>query len=398
MKGQLMTQAAMNRNIKLLYGFKALRSALFVMPVIVPFWQSNGLSQTQIYILQSIFAVGIVVLEVPSGYMADKCGRKCSLLVGAALSTFGFVVYSASFSFWPMAFAELVLGFGASFISGADAAMAYDSLLSNGEQGKYRKYEAAGFSFMGLSEAAASVVGGLVAIISVRATIVAQVLVYGSLLPIALAMTEPPRHVAKAGRNVVRDVFRITKYALHGHSEIKWLIFYAAVVGTLTHTMIWLTQPYYQLVGVPLGWFGVLWASQLLSIAAFARFADRYEAKLGKRTSLASFVVIGVASYAILALFQSVWLLPVLLGFYFIRAVFTPIIRDYLNAVVESKIRATVLSVQSLAQKFLYIGAGPLIGWVMDVWSLQTALLFSAIFYGALGAFVIAMMKRSKLM
>jgi MFS family permease len=388
----------MNRNINLLYAYKGLRSALIAMPVIVPFWQSNGLSQAQIFSLQSIFAIGMVALEVPSGYFADRCGRRCSLVVGAVISTIGFVVYCVSFSFLPMALAELVLGFGASFISGADAAMAYDSLLSNGEQGKYRKFEAAGFSFIGLSEAIASVAGGLIAIASVRATIVAQVLVYGSLIPIALRMTEPPRHAAEAGRNVVRDVMRIAKYSLHGHTEIKWLIFYGAVVGTLTHTMVWLTQPYYQLVGVPLGWFGALWAIQLLSIAVFAHYADRYESALGKRSALVSFVVIGVASYLALALVKAAWLLPVLLGFYFIRAVFTPIIRDYLNAVVESNIRATVLSVQSLAQKLLYTGAGPLIGWVMDVWSLQTALLFSAIFYGALGAFVVVMMRRSKIM
>jgi MFS family permease len=388
----------MRRNIKLLYVFRALRTSLIAIPVIVPFWRANGLTQAQIFALQSVFAAGVVLLEAPSGYFADRRGRRCSLLVGAALSTLGFVVYSASYSFWPMAIAEVVLGFGASFVSGADSALAYDSLVARKSADQYRRYESRSLMYMHLTEASASILGGLIAILSLRATIVAQVAIYGCLVPLAWLLTEPVRQAAPVGRSAVREVGRIAKYALHGHREIKWLILYAAVVGTLTHTMVWLTQPYYEEAGIPIGWFGAIWAGQLVVGAVFARLADPYERTLGRRGSLVSFVAIGAACYGALASVQAVWMLPAVLGFYFIRGVFTPIIRDYLNTIVESSIRATVLSVQSLAQKLLYIGIGPLIGWVMDAWSLKAALGFSALFYGMLGLFVLAMMRRSKIL
>lgn len=386
------------RNVRLLQIYRALRSALFVMPVIVLFFQQNGLSQTEIFVLQSAFAVAALIMEVPSGYVADRVGRRFSLLLGAVLSTIGFGAYALAYGFWPLLVAEVFLGIGMSFMSGSDSALAYDSLRAVGREKGYRKFESRTFVYTGLASALASIAGGLIAVAGLRWTVVAQVAINALAIPVALMLVEPKRHEAKvAGRNALRDVLRVTKYALHGHQEIKWLIFYAAVVGTLTHTMIWLTQPYYQLVGIPVGWFGVLWAVQFALLALFAQLADWYE-RFGRAKVLASFVAIGVASYAVIGVAPSLWMLPVMIvGFAFVRAVFTPIIRDYINQLVESDVRATVLSVQSFAQKVLYIGAGPLIGWVMDVWSLQTALLFSGAFYGVLGAVVLVMMRRARL-
>ncbi len=386
----------MERNIKLLYAIRALRSTLIVIPVIVPFFQENGLSQTEIFVLQSVYAFGILVLEVPSGYFADNFGRKISMVIGSVFATFGFVVFSFAHGFWPLLVAELILGVGASFISGADSALAYDSLKSMGRESGYRKYESRAFVFTGAAEASASILGGFLALISLRTTIYAQVGVELLLVPLTLLLVEPVRtkHVAN---NPFKDVLSVTKYALHGHKEVKWLILYGATVATLSHTMVWLTQPYYQLVGVSLGWFGVLWTLQLLAMAAFAQLADRYESWLGKRGALISFVVLGAAAYIVLGLLPLIVTLPVVLVFYFVRGVHMPILKDYINSLIESDIRATVLSVSSLAQKLLYAFLGPLIGVVMDLYSLQTALLFSAVVYGSVGLFVLVNMKRLEL-
>ena len=83
-----------------------------------------------------------------------------------------------------------------------------------------------------------------------------------------------------------------------------------------------------------------------------------------------------------------------ILAFYFIRGVHTPILKDYLNVLITSDIRATVMSVQSLVQKLLYASLGPLIGVVMDAYSLQVALLFSGLIYGLLGLFALINMRR----
>ena len=386
----------MRRNIRLLYVFQIVRNFLVSIPIIVPFFQENGLSQTDIYVLQSLFALTIVLLEIPTGYFADYVGRKQSLLIGALLSTLGFVSYSLAYGFLPILLAEIMLGMGYSFISGADTALAYDSFAAQGEEGKYLSFASRSNGYSGMSEAVASLVGGFLALISLRTPLIAEAAVYAATIPIVFFLTEPKR-VKSAAHNPFKDILRITQYALHGHKEIKWLIFYGAIMGTLTHTMVWLTQPYYQLVGVPLGWFGALWAAQLFIMGVFAHNAERYEQWLGKRFALFSFPIIGVISYIVLGLFPSVAILPIILGFYFVRGVHIPILHQYVNSIVASDIRATVLSVKNLAQKLVYSLFGPMIGVVVDAYSLQTGLLFSAILYGSLSLVVIFNMRRLKI-
>lgn len=387
----------MKRNITLLQLFRVVRNFALFVPIIVPFYQENGLSQTQIYVLQSLFALTIVFLEVPSGYFADVLGRKLSIVLGAVLSTLGFILYSISYGFLPLLLAEFVLGIGYSFISGADSALAYDSFAAEGNEKDYLRYESHGSGFMGISEGTASIIGGFLAVLSLRAPLVAQASVYSLTIPLALLLTEPKR-IKSAVSHPWKNVLRITKYALHGHKEIKWLILYGAIIATLTHTMVWLTQPYYQLVGVPLAWFGVLWASQLFIMAFFSHNADKYERWLGKKQALISFPIIGCASYLILGFAPSFAVLPALLGFYFVRGVHMPILQHYVNSVLDSDIRATVLSVKNLVQKLIYTVLGPLIGFMVDAYSLQTALLLSAALYGFLSLIVIVNMRRLKIM
>ena len=387
----------MQRNIRLLYFFRIVRSFAVFIPIIVPFFQDNGLSQTQIYILQSLFALTIVLLEVPSGYFADHIGRKQSILLGAILSTVGFILYSTAYGFAPLLIAEIVLGVGYSFISGADTALAYDSFVAQGKEDEYLKFESRSSGYMGMSESIASIIGGFLVIASLRTPIVAQAVFYSTTIPLALLLTEPKLR-KRVSKTQFRDIISITKYALHGHTEVKWLIFYGAIIATLTHTMVWLTQPYYQLVGIPIAWFGILWATQLFIMGIFSHNADKYEKWLGKTYALISFPIIGCTSYILLGIAPSLAVLPLLLGFYFVRGVHIPILQNYVNSIVESNIRATVLSVKNLAQKLIYMIFGPIIGLVVDLHSLQAALLFSAVLYGGLGIVVLLNMKKHKML
>ena len=258
----------MQRNIKLLYAIRTLRAFFLIMPVIVPFFQENGLSQTQVYILQSVFALIIVILEVPSGYFADVYGRKLSLLMGALFATSGFLLYSFSHSFVPLLFAEVILGIGYSFISGADSAMAYDSLIAINKEREYRKFEAYSSSYMAISEGIASILGGLIAVVSIRLPVALQAGVYILFIPLVLLLKEPPRTKSESTQPL-KDILDITWFVLYKNKEIKSLVFYGAVMSTLTHTMVWITQPYYQLIGIPI-W--LVWGVMVCTIICYGHF------------------------------------------------------------------------------------------------------------------------------
>ena len=95
------------------------------MPIIVLFYEENGLSLHEIFILKSIYSVILVSLDIPTGYLADAWGRKNCLLTGCIIAFFGFVWYSFSATFSAFFIAEILLGTGQILVSGADSALLY---------------------------------------------------------------------------------------------------------------------------------------------------------------------------------------------------------------------------------------------------------------------------------
>ena len=114
---------SLQSNIIKLYLIKIAKWFMLFMPIIVLFYQDNGLEMQDIFTLKAVYSIAIVLLEIPSGYLADVLGRKKTLIIGAFLGFFGFVIYDFSFGFWGFLIAELTLGLGQSLISGADSAL-----------------------------------------------------------------------------------------------------------------------------------------------------------------------------------------------------------------------------------------------------------------------------------
>ena len=95
---------------------------------LMPFYKSNNLSNTQILLLQSIFLITATVAEIPTGVLADKIGRKISVLTGNLTYSLGMLFYFLGKNFYIFAAAEILMGTGRAFNSGADEALLYDSL------------------------------------------------------------------------------------------------------------------------------------------------------------------------------------------------------------------------------------------------------------------------------
>ena len=147
---------------------------MLYMPIVVPFYESNGLTMKDIMILQAVYSIAIVILEIPSGYLADVIGRRKTLIIGAMFGTIGFATYSFSFGFMGFLVAEIILGIGQSCISGADSAMLYDSLLEKGMEKRYSRFEGRITSLGNIAEAAAGILGGVLAGITLRVPYFAQ--------------------------------------------------------------------------------------------------------------------------------------------------------------------------------------------------------------------------------
>ena len=147
----------LKHNIIKLYLLKALKWFMIVMPIIVLFFESKGLSLTQIMILQGTYSLFVALFEIPSGFFADIYGRKNSILIGSIFLFLGYVIFSFFSGFNEFLFAEILLGIGGSLISGADSAILYDTLLEIKEDNEYTKIEGKTYAIGNFSEGIAGI-------------------------------------------------------------------------------------------------------------------------------------------------------------------------------------------------------------------------------------------------
>ncbi|MDH3446268.1 MAG: MFS transporter, partial [Deltaproteobacteria bacterium] len=264
------------RNPPLLAAAHALRAALFPIPVITVFWQEQiGMSLADIMWLQAIFAATIVILEFPSGYIADGIGYRLSLCLGAAFWLAGWTIYALGTTFGAMVIAEVALGLGLAFTSGADSALLYVSLKASDRVGQYANWEGRVRAAAQMSEAMASAMGGWFYSLTPRLPFWLQIPIaltgYG-----AVAATreidkersyERVKHLARA--------WDIVGHALVRQPRLRSAMTLSVSLGMSTYIAVWLIQPWMRARGIPLAWFGPLWALAHLWLAGVSLMSAR---------------------------------------------------------------------------------------------------------------------------
>ncbi|HBL75339.1 MAG TPA: MFS transporter [Prolixibacteraceae bacterium] len=362
-------------NILYLYLIKISKWFNLVMPVVVLFYQENGMNMQQIFMLKSVYSLGIVVMEIPSGYLADVWGRKKTLLMGAVLGATGFALYSFSYGFWAFAVAELVLGIGYSFVSGADAAMLYDTLKSSKREGKYIKQEGRITSAGNFAEAFAGICGGLLATISLRMPFYFQFAVASIAIPAAFLLKEPNMH-AKELAIGFKAIFQTVRQTFL-HVELRSALLVSSFTGTASLTFAWFAQPYFQKAGLPVSLFGLMWTLLNLSAGISAFWSYKVERRLGQKNSLL-FIIAGLSfGYFFAAWEISLAGIAILFFFYVMRGISHPILKDYINRHTGSEVRATILSLRDFVIRINFAVIGPVLGYFTDHFSLGLAMLIA---------------------
>lgn len=349
---------------------------MLVMPIAAIFYKENGLSIKEMFVLQSIFSISIVVLEVPSGYIADVFGYKKTLIAGAVLGFLGYSIYSISYGFVGFMIAEIVLGIGNSLISGADSALLYDSLLDCNKQNEYLKYEGRMLSAGNFSESVAGIFGGLLAALSIRYPYYFQASVAFFAIPAAITLIEPC-----SSKNRIEaswsQIFRIIRYSFIDEPRLCWNIILSSLIGTATLSMAWFVQPWLLRANVDLKLFGIVWTILNLLVGVSAMFAYRVKRSVGRRRLIVIFTLLLVLGYVLTGCIFNLWGLSFLVLFYIARGLAEPVLKDDVNQIASSETRATVLSVRNFSCRIMFAIWGPFVGWIADKWCLTDALVIS---------------------
>jgi MFS family permease len=367
------------RNLYCLYTIKLSKWLMLIMPIVALFYNENGLSELNIYILQAIYSISVAVMEIPSGYMADIVGRKKTLVFGALLGTLGFVIYSFSTSFSGFLVGEVILGLGGSFISGADSALLYESLAAMRMKHRYLKFEGRVMAIGGFAETAAAICGGaLAALFSYRTVYFSQTVIAALAIPAALLLLEAPRKKI-AERPSLGHITRVCRESLLKNYKLAGTIFLSSITGIATLCMAWTAQIYFLTVGFTEVEITPLWVALNLTVAIFSAYAYSVHHFLGKRLLFFFSTIYIPTTYIFLGLFPLSAGLLSLLFFYAVRGYVTPVLKNYINNHCDSSVRATVLSLRNLIIRLGFALLGPTIGWITGRFSLSYGLLFSGI-------------------
>jgi MFS family permease len=369
-----------SKNIIRLYLIKISKWFNLVMPVVVLFYQDNGMGMHEIFVLKAIYSVAIVMMEIPSGWMADVWGRKKTLLLGSILGSAGFLIYSFSYGFWAFVVAEIVLGIGHSFVSGADSAMLFDSLKASKKDDRYIKLEGRITSIGNFSEAIAGIAGGFLAAISLRTPFFFQFGVAVIAIPAALTLVEPKMHSIKHLHSLKKMVQNIQHTFVH-NQNLRIAILLSAVTGTATLTFAWFVQPFFKAIHLPVEMFGIFWTALNLTVGISSVFAHNFEKITGKKWSLISIILLLGFGYLFSGISISYYGLAFLFLFYLIRGLATPLLKNYINQYTESEVRATMLSVRNFVIRISFAAIGPLLGYITDHISLASAFVLAGGIY-----------------
>lgn len=373
---------SLSANIHYLYLIKLSKWLMLIMPVVVLFYNENGLETYHIYLLQAGYSISVVIFEIPSGYLADIIGRRSSLIWGSVMGTAGFALLSVSHSFSGFLTAELILGIGGSLISGADSALLYDSLAATSKQHYYLRYEGRITALGNLGETCAAIFGGLLAAwLGYRSVYFAQTAIAAIGLPASLLLIEPVRKKL-ISRPSIGEIVRISKEALFNDKHLSGVIYSGAVAGTATLCMAWTAQIYFVCNGFSEREITPLWVSLNLTVAIISAASATVVDRIGIRRAvlISSLLPIGFILIGLLSLVPA---LSVLFIFYLIRGYTTPLFRELINRNCDSAVRATVLSIRSLLIRLFFSIGGPLIGYLASRSSLEHALVVFGILLSA---------------
>ena len=372
-------------NIGKLYAFAFLEKTLFPMAIITLFWKDRiGLSLTEILTLQGIFSAATVLLEYSSGYVSDRLGYRASLSIATVIGVAGWGLYTVAGSFGEVLAAEILLGTALSFISGSDSALLYETLLAEGKEGLYARYEGRMNGFSQTGEAMGALFAGVMYEAMPLLPFFLQIGVWVAAFAVARSMKEPPREISISAHGHLKEALSITRYAFLENRRLRAVILLNTLLGIASFYPVWLIQPYMREHGVPLAWFGPAWAGANLMVAVFALASHRVHAALGDRNAILLFCAMILAGYAGLGLWGGVF------GFLFyylltaMRGLRGPIFLYYTQNESRSANRASILSLQSLSFRVAFIATGPLVGRMADAMGVKQA--FHLLLYGFLAA------------
>jgi MFS family permease len=361
----------LSANIRKLYILRFFHSLIPAYVIERLYWEQRGMSIQEVVYTEIIYAVTIVLLEVPLGIAADKWGRKNLLILDAVLACFEFLLLLFATEFWHFALIVCLAGVGRSASSGAEDALLYDTLEAQGA-GQERRFE----QLLGRLRACdisatiiAALCGSLLASrfelelnywLSLGATLVSFIF--------TLALREPPRAAAEDPRSEAEGeqsaasttYLRAAVKFFAVNPSVCLVVLSGMVLGVSVTFVEEFWQTYLDRAGIPVLWFGLFSAGIFLLQLPGSLLAHALVGRARYRTIITAVLIVFAIGFACLSATTAAPAAGLAaIGLICLAAGMTePLVTGYVQHRAPSRVRATIGSFQSFGENAAMVIVG----------------------------------------
>lgn len=347
------------------------------------FWQERGMTVFDVVLCEIIYAVTIVVCELPTGVLADRYGRKILLLTGAVLSVLEFVILLFAQHFWMFALVVFFAGIASACTSGSLNALLYDSLLAEGK-GREQNFEKIIGRCNSLDFAGALLAALSGSVLAKWYGFELNYILSAASMAIALWFTvllkEPPIKAKQDGKKGgLMGYARSSLVFYRKNPKLMILIINAMAAGACVSYLDEFWQLYLNDIGFSVLYFGVF--SGVISVSRIpgnllaSFFLQYYKAD----TIIIAVLGIAAAGFLLTAMFPG-WLgIGMMLIIFLASGIVDPVVTGYLHHHGKSSIRASIESIQSLIERAIMFIVGIGFGLISTHSSVTSGFLFLSV-------------------
>lgn len=342
-----------SHNITFLFWANLLGNIRFLTPVLTLFYYQRGLDEATILTVMLFWSAGVLAGEVPTGIFADRFGAKKSFLAGSFLSLVSQLLLIWAFDPYVFFISSFISGFSATFFSGADEALIYESLKESGEE----SYMDKAMGILQSGQFAVAVIVGIIGAVLAKdlaehqfKLLIILGLLFQSVQLVLLTFIKNPKGQGNYRDNPFNQV-REGLGAIRRSPHLLWMFLNVTLVFIPAAAIFDnFDQKLLVEAGLPVYLIGIVYS--IASIFSF--FASRSIGWMTSKVSRVRFLfATGVAAAGcllILSVFRSSLLLVLAVFFVlrFIRTVRYPVYAQLSNEIIPSNVRATTISLLSV--------------------------------------------------
>ena len=352
------------------YGF------IFAYAIYTVLFNIRGLSVFQISLLLSWWALVAVLLEIPTGALADSWSRRKMLTIAPLFKSLCFITwFFANGNFYLYALGFVFWALGSTFVSGTTEALLYDTLTYAGKKDDYEKVLGRKQSYKWIAVAISTISGGFIASRNLEWAVIFSVAPLILSAFFASRLKEVPK-VETTGEVHYLEYIKIAFKEIKTNRVLLYLSVYLLAISIFGELEEF-DQLYYQLAKLPIFAFGIagfLWSASNAIGAYYAYKLKKFSWVFYLLPLVSGVFLVSVAKY------PGIPMIGLLFASYLITTPLRVLVESNIQRNISSVSRATVTSASHLGIGLFAVLLAPIFGLIANIWNLQAIYLTTGVF------------------